>query len=60
MIWSSADTQPATTQDPERRRVMSAQTPYLEVDAIGVFPTLFLYLVMVLTVLGIVAHVAFG
>ena len=39
---------------------MSAQTPYLEVDEIGVFPTLFLYLVMVLTVLGIVAHVAFG
>jgi hypothetical protein len=59
-IWSSADTQPAISQDPERRRVMSAQTPYLEVDAIGVFPTMFLYLVMLLTVLGIVAHVAFG
>jgi hypothetical protein len=39
---------------------MSAQTPYLEVDALGVFPTLFLLLVMVLTVLGIVARVAFG
>jgi hypothetical protein len=39
---------------------MSAQTPYLEVDAIGVFPTLFLVLVMILTALGIVAHVAFG
>ena len=39
---------------------MSAQTPYLEVDALGVFPTLFLLLVMLLTVLGIVAHVAFG
>jgi hypothetical protein len=39
---------------------MSAQTPYLEVDALGVFPTLFLLFVMVLTVLGIVAHVAFG
>jgi hypothetical protein len=39
---------------------MSAQTPYLEVDAIGVFPTMFLYLVMLLTVLGIVAHAAFG
>jgi hypothetical protein len=60
MIWSSADTQAAISQDPERRRVMSAQTPYLEVDAIGVFPTMFLYLVMLLTVLGIVAHVAFG
>ncbi|HKF85377.1 MAG TPA: hypothetical protein VKB30_06305 [Candidatus Limnocylindrales bacterium] len=60
MICSSADTQPAISQDPERRRVMSAQTPYLEVDALGVFPTLFLLLVMFLTVLGIVAHVAFG
>jgi hypothetical protein len=39
---------------------MSAQTPYLDVDALGVFPTLFLLLVMVLTVLGIVARVAFG
>ena len=39
---------------------MSAQTPYLEVDAIGAFPTLFLILVMFLTVLGIIAHVAFG
>jgi hypothetical protein len=39
---------------------MSAQTPYLEVDAIGVFPTMFLYLVMILTVLGIIAHAAFG
>jgi hypothetical protein len=39
---------------------MSAQTPYLEVDAIGVLPGLFLLLVMLLTVLGIVARVAFG
>jgi len=39
---------------------MSAQTPYLEVDALGVFPTVFLLLVMFLTVLGVVAHVAFG
>jgi hypothetical protein len=39
---------------------MSAQTPYLEVDAIGVFPTLFLLLVLFLAALGIVAHVAFG
>jgi len=39
---------------------MSAQTPYLEVDAIGVLPTLFLLLVMLLTALGIIAHVAFA
>ncbi len=38
---------------------MSAQTPYLEVDAVGVFPTLLLLLVLVLAALGIVAHVAF-
>ncbi len=39
---------------------MSAQTQYLEVDAVGVFPALLLLLVVLLTTLGIVAHVAFG
>ena len=39
---------------------MSAQTPYLEVDAIGVFPTLLLAMVLVLAVLGVMAHVAFA
>jgi hypothetical protein len=39
---------------------MSAQTPYLEVDAIGVFPTLLLMMVLVLTALGVLAHVAFA
>ena len=38
---------------------MSAQTQYLEVDAIGVIPTLTLLLVLFLTALGIVAHAAF-
>jgi len=51
---------PAAHQDPERRREMSAQTQYLEVDAIGVLPTVFLLLVILLTALGIVAHVAFA
>lgn len=36
---------------------MSAQTPYLEVDAVGVFPALLLFLVMFLTAVGIIAHV---
>jgi hypothetical protein len=36
----------------------SAQTPYLEVDAIGVLPTLIFFLVLLLAALGIVAHVA--
>jgi hypothetical protein len=39
---------------------MSAQTPYLEVDAIGVLPALMLALVAFLTALGIVAHAAFA
>jgi hypothetical protein len=38
---------------------MSAQTPYLQADVNGVFPTLLLLMVLVLTALGIVAHVAF-
>lgn len=37
---------------------MSAQTQYLEVDAIGVFPTAVLVLLLVLAALGIVAHAA--
>jgi hypothetical protein len=37
---------------------MSAQTPY-QVDALGVFPTLLLLLVLLLAALGIVAHAAF-
>jgi hypothetical protein len=39
---------------------MSAQTPYLEVDAIGVLPTIIFFLVLFLTALGIVAHAAFA
>ena len=39
---------------------MSAYTPYIEADVIGVFPTLLLLLVLVLTTLGILAHVAFA
>ena len=39
---------------------MSAQTPYLEVDAVGVFPALLLVMVLVLAALGVIAHVAFG
>ncbi len=39
---------------------MSAQTQHLEVDAIGVLPAVVLMLVILLTALGIVAHVAFG
>jgi hypothetical protein len=39
---------------------MSAQTPYLEADAMGVLPTLLLVLVLVFAALGILAHVAFA
>ena len=38
---------------------MSAGTPYLQVDANGVAPTLMLVLVLLLTALGAVAHAAF-
>jgi len=37
---------------------MSAQSPSLEVDAIGVSPYLVVLLLLVLAVLGIVAHAA--
>jgi hypothetical protein len=39
---------------------MSAQTGYLQVDANGVFPTALLLLVLVLAMLGVVAHAAFA
>jgi hypothetical protein len=38
---------------------MSAGNPTLQVDAVGVVPTLMLVLVMLLTALGVVAHAAF-
>lgn len=39
---------------------MSAESQYLEVDAIGVLPSLILILMLILMALGVVAHVAFG
>lgn len=38
---------------------MSAQTTYLEVDAIGVLPGILLVVVFVLTLVGVIAHAAF-
>ena len=38
---------------------MSAQTGYLQVDATGVFPTVFLLFVLILAMLGVVTHAAF-
>lgn len=38
---------------------MSAQSSYLETEVIGVFPTLLMLLVLVLTALGVIAHAAF-
>lgn len=37
---------------------MSARTDYLEVEPIGLFPTVALLLVLFLTAIGLVAHVA--
>ena len=39
---------------------MTAQSQYLEVDAVGVFPAFLLFLVIRLMALGIVAQVALG
>lgn len=39
---------------------MSAQTYQLETSPLGAFPALLLVLVLVLTALGVVAHVAFA
>jgi hypothetical protein len=39
---------------------MSAQTPYLEVDAVGVLPSVLLIMLLVLAALGVIAHVAFA
>jgi hypothetical protein len=38
---------------------MNAGTPSIQVDAVGVAPTLMLLLVLLLTALGVVAHAAF-
>jgi hypothetical protein len=38
---------------------MSAGTNSLQVDAVGVVPTIMLVLVMLLTALGVIAHAAF-
>jgi hypothetical protein len=39
---------------------MTAQTLDFETDPLGTFPALLLILVLVLTLLGVVAHVAFA
>ena len=39
---------------------MTAQTQYLETDPLGAFPGILLILVLLLTLLGVVAHVAFA
>jgi hypothetical protein len=45
--------------DDERSTLMSAQTGYLQPDAIGVFPAILLLLVIILAMLGVAAHAAF-
>jgi hypothetical protein len=39
---------------------MTAQTQYLETDQLGVHAAFLLVLVLLLTLLGVVAHVAFA
>ena len=38
---------------------MSVGNPTIQVDAVGVLPTIILFLVLLLTALGAVAHAAF-
>jgi hypothetical protein len=45
--------------DRRKEKLMTAQTGYLQPDAIGVFPTVLLLLVLILAMLGVVAHAAF-
>ena len=49
----------ATWSETERRRLMSAQPGYLQVDATGALPTYLLLFVLILAMLGVVAHAAF-
>jgi len=42
-----------------KEAAMSAQTQYLQVEATGVFPALLVFLVFILTMIGVVAHAAF-
>jgi hypothetical protein len=65
MADAAARLWPSTTTDhrplrAERSRVVSTYSGTFETDAIGVLPTLILILTLVLTALGIVAHVAFA
>jgi len=39
---------------------MTAQTQYLETNLLGASPAILLVLVLLLTLLGIIAHVAFA
>lgn len=39
---------------------MTAQTQFLETNLLGAFPALLLVLVLVLTLLGVIAHVGFA
>jgi hypothetical protein len=38
---------------------MAAQMQYYEIDGLGAFPAFTLFLVLVLTLLGVIAHAAF-
>ena len=39
---------------------MSANATYFEADQLGAFPAFLLFLVLILTTLGVLAHVAFA
>jgi hypothetical protein len=61
IVWFERSTfERSPLQDRKEWPAMSAQTQMFETtDLLGAFPALLLVLVVVLTLLGVVAHVAF-
>ena len=62
LTGETADRRSGTAAQRQLRKetpAMSSEAPYLQVDANDVPPTLMLFLVLVLTALGVIAHAAF-
>jgi hypothetical protein len=59
IVWDERSTERPIRSD-ERSPAMTAQTQTFDADLLGAFPALLLVLVIVLTLLGVVAHVAFA
>jgi hypothetical protein len=60
MVATERSTERPIRRDDERSPAMTAQTQTFQSDLLGASPALLLVLVIVLTLLGVVAHVAFA